>query len=236
MTTPCRSGASFPRFSDEMGGLCLRREAASGSGLGGAGLRAPAAPTFAACLDVLGKELRARGDGGLAGPVMATGAQQHPASAALPPEAAATATSGDSDPPTGRGDDREGVLSASDARGVGRDATIDPIVPILVSLAARGASPAHEAAARPEVRAPHEHLMARLVRRIAWSGNARTGSARLEFGAGELEGATLTVHADDGVVRVALELPPGVDRAAWKERISGRLGARGLQVEEVDVA
>ena len=78
--------------------------------------------------------------------------------------------------------------------------------------------------------------MAKLVRRIAWSGNARNGSARLELGAGVLEGATLTIHADDGVVRVAVDLPPGVDRAAWKERISGRLGARGLQVEAIDVA
>jgi hypothetical protein len=74
------------------------------------------------------------------------------------------------------------------------------------------------------------------VRRIAWSGNARSGSARLELGAGELEGATLTIHADDGIVRVAIELPPGVDGAAWKERISGRLGALGLQVETIDVA
>ena len=78
--------------------------------------------------------------------------------------------------------------------------------------------------------------MAKLVRRIAWSGNARTGLARLELGAGELEGATLTIHAEDGVVRVALDLPPGVDGAAWKDRIRERLGARGLQVETVDVA
>ena len=137
---------------------------------------------------------------------------------------------------TAHDDDGEGVLSASDALAVGRDATIDPIVRILVTLAARGAAVVPEAAPRPDVRAPLEHLMTRLVRRIAWSGNARTGSARLELGAGELEGATLTIHADDGVVRVALELPPGVDRAAWKERIMGRLGARGLQVEAVDVA
>jgi hypothetical protein len=87
-----------------------------------------------------------------------------------------------------------------------------------------------------DAHAPVEQLMGKLVRRIAWSGNARTGMARLELGAGELEGATLTIQADDGVVRVALDLPPGVDRGAWKERISGRLGARGLQVEAVDVA
>jgi hypothetical protein len=78
--------------------------------------------------------------------------------------------------------------------------------------------------------------MARLVRRVAWSGNGRQGVARLELGAGELDGATLTIHADDGVVRVALDLPPGMDRGVWKERISQRLGMRGLQVAAVDVA
>jgi len=235
MTTPCRTGAPFPRFSDELVGRAPR-EAASGSGLVAARLRTPAPPGFAACLDVLGKEGRARSNDGLAsGLLTQASGHLHPASGTPPPDAAVTSTSGASDPRTGRDDDADGLLSESDAFGVGRDATIDPIVPILVSLAARGSTPVPEAAARPEVRVPLEHLMARLVRRIAWSGNARTGSARLELGAGELEGATLTIHADDGVVRVALELPPGVDRAAWKERISGRLGARGLQVEEVEV-
>ena len=78
--------------------------------------------------------------------------------------------------------------------------------------------------------------MSKLVRRIAWSGGARAGSARLEFGAGALDGATLTIHADDGAVRVALVLPPGVDRTVWKERIANRLGARGLYVVSLEVA
>jgi hypothetical protein len=81
-----------------------------------------------------------------------------------------------------------------------------------------------------------EQLMSKLVRRIAWSGDAKSGAARIELGAGELEGATLTIRAESGALRVALDLPPGVDREAWKERISGRLHARGLYVEEFDVA
>ena len=80
-----------------------------------------------------------------------------------------------------------------------------------------------------------DHVLARLVRRIAWSGDAESGSARLELGAGALEGATLTIHSDQGKVRVSLELPPGVDGAKWKERILRRLGARGLQVVALEV-
>ncbi len=80
-----------------------------------------------------------------------------------------------------------------------------------------------------------EHVMSRFVRRVAWSGDANTGTARLEFGAGALSGATLTIHSDQGAVRVALELPPGVDGAEWRERIARRLGARGLQIAALDV-
>ena len=158
----------------------------------------------------------------------------------------------------GRGDEAVARLGAEDARPdasrsedsactgpdeapVGPEATLDPMVQVLGSLAPR-ALPASASARPPEpaapldARAPLEQLMTRLVRRVAWSGNARSGVARLELGAGELAGATLTIQADDGVVRVALDLPPGADGAAWRERISGRLGARGLQVESIEVA
>jgi hypothetical protein len=121
-------------------------------------------------------------------------------------------------------------------------APIDPMSQILLPLGPRNAAPVSPPAAPPmvdqgNVESPRsvEHLMARLVRRIAWSGNARTGVARLELGAGALEGATLTIHADEGAVRVALELPPGIDGADWKDRIARRLGARGLQIEALEV-
>jgi hypothetical protein len=121
-----------------------------------------------------------------------------------------------------------------------RNATLDPMVQVLGALAPRAAPVIPvvrpEPAAVAESRTAMEHLMAKLVRRVAWSGNGRTGVARLELGAGELEGATLTIQADDGRVHVALDLPPGVDRAAWKTRISERLAIRGLQVEAVEVA
>jgi hypothetical protein len=80
-----------------------------------------------------------------------------------------------------------------------------------------------------------EHVMTRFVRKVAWSGDANRGTARLELGAGALAGATLTIHSEQGAVSVSLELPPGVDAHAWRERIARRLGARGLQVAELEV-
>jgi hypothetical protein len=81
-----------------------------------------------------------------------------------------------------------------------------------------------------------EHMLSRLVRRIAWSGDARAGAAHLEIGAGALEGATLTIHADGGAVRVSLRLPPGTDAQEWRERLARRLGGRGLALAELDVS
>ncbi len=81
-----------------------------------------------------------------------------------------------------------------------------------------------------------EHVMSRFVRKVAWSGDANRGTARLELGAGALAGATLTIHSEQGAVSVSLELPPGVDANAWRERIARRLGARGLQVAELEVS
>jgi hypothetical protein len=72
-------------------------------------------------------------------------------------------------------------------------------------------------------------LLQRLVRRAAWGGDGRRGTARLELGSGELTGATLTVSAVDGEVAVELELPPGAAPALWQERISERLAARGIR-------
>jgi hypothetical protein len=80
-----------------------------------------------------------------------------------------------------------------------------------------------------------EQMLSRLVRRIAWSGDAHTGCARIEFGAGALEGATLIVRSDQGAVSVSLDLPPGVDRGEWRDRIASRLGAKGLQIAALDV-
>ena len=78
-------------------------------------------------------------------------------------------------------------------------------------------------------------LMPAVVRRVAWSGDARRGSVRMELGEGALAGATLIVHAEGGRVQVGLDTPVGVDAEAWRDRLSARLEARGLDVESLEV-
>jgi hypothetical protein len=80
-----------------------------------------------------------------------------------------------------------------------------------------------------------EALVPKLVRRIAWSGDAESGTLRLEIGSGELEGATLLVHAQDGRVRVRLDLPPGMDPRPWRERVVQRLASRQINADAVEV-
>lgn len=80
-----------------------------------------------------------------------------------------------------------------------------------------------------------EDLIPTLVRRIAWSGDRQRGTVRIELGAGELAGAMLLVHAEDGRVRVHLDVPPGVDPRQWQRRICDRLATRGLVTDSVDV-
>jgi hypothetical protein len=198
-------------------------------------LPATAGPTFARYLEGLAREGR-----GCRSAPAPPGLQRCAATPTLEADAETKLASGStSGPPRAHLDDAEReAVALDDAESPGRVA-IDPMIPILVSMAPRALPANAPAAPQPasglEMRTPMEQLMTKLVRRIAWSGNARTGSARLELGVGELEGATLTIHADDGAVRVALELPAGVDALAWKSRIAGRLCARGLHVEEVEV-
>lgn len=90
--------------------------------------------------------------------------------------------------------------------------------------------------AAPRALASLEHLVPALVRRIAWSGDARRGTARLEIGAGVLAGSTLLVHADEGQVRVQLSVPPGIDAVSWQRRIAERLASRNIAAESVEVA
>jgi hypothetical protein len=81
-----------------------------------------------------------------------------------------------------------------------------------------------------------EPLLVALVRRVAWSGDGRRGVARLELGAGPLAGATIVVHADEGRIRVHVDVPPGVDLPSWRARIVRSLAARRLLTDEVEVA
>jgi hypothetical protein len=76
-----------------------------------------------------------------------------------------------------------------------------------------------------------EEILPALVRKIAWSGDARRGTVRIELGAGALAGATLLVAADDGRVQVTLSGRAGIELESWRERIATRLAARGLDAE-----
>ena len=86
----------------------------------------------------------------------------------------------------------------------------------------------------PPLPASLELLLPALVRRIAWSGDARRGVVRMELGAGELAGGVLVVHANGSELCVHLSTPPGADPAAWRARLSKCLTARGLSAT-VDV-
>ena len=90
----------------------------------------------------------------------------------------------------------------------------------------------------PEVKARTslEELLPNLVKRIAWAGDARRGSVRMELGAGPLAGGTVLVHADEGKVRVEVTTPPGADADEWRRRIDARLRASGIDVVQIDVA
>ena len=79
-----------------------------------------------------------------------------------------------------------------------------------------------------------EDLLPALVRRVAWSGDGRRGTVRLELGSGALAGAELVVHAEDGHVRVQLRAPAGVDLGPLRERIAARLVKRGLSLEDIE--
>jgi hypothetical protein len=78
-------------------------------------------------------------------------------------------------------------------------------------------------------------LWGRLVRRVAWGGDARRGTARIEIGAGEWAGAAIVVHAVERQVAVEIELPPGARLEAWRERIAERLSERGIALSELTI-
>lgn len=80
-----------------------------------------------------------------------------------------------------------------------------------------------------------EQLLPDLVKRIAWGGDARRATVRLEIGRGALDGAEITVHADGG--RVTVELAGSTSNAlhAFRERVDERLRGRGINVDEIRV-
>ena len=82
----------------------------------------------------------------------------------------------------------------------------------------------------PRARVSMEELLPQLVKRIAWAGDRRRGSVQLELGAGRHAGTVVTVHADDGRVRVELD---GANADELRSKIRARLERQGLAVESV---
>lgn len=84
--------------------------------------------------------------------------------------------------------------------------------------------PPSDEAVVPRARVSMEELLPQLVRRIAWAGDRRRGSVQMELGAGPHAGTVVTVHADEGRVRVELA---GDDQGALRRRLE----AKGFAVE-----
>ncbi len=92
------------------------------------------------------------------------------------------------------------------------------------------ASPSAPAEAAPRAPLSMEDLLPQLVRRIAWAGDRRRGTVHMELGAGRHAGSTVTVHADDGRIRVEVQ---GADADDLRARIHERLERKGIDVESV---
>lgn len=89
------------------------------------------------------------------------------------------------------------------------------------------APPLVPADATPAASAAVDLAMAeRWVRRLAWGTDGRRSTARLELGAGALEGAELVVTTEAGQVTVELQLPATADQVL-SARLRDRLEARG---------
>ncbi len=97
------------------------------------------------------------------------------------------------------------------------------------------APPTAQATETVRSQATLEDLIPALVRRVQWGGDGRKGTVRMELGAGALAGATLQVSSDHGRVSVHLDVPPGVDAAQWRERITARLAAQNIATDHVEV-
>jgi hypothetical protein len=91
---------------------------------------------------------------------------------------------------------------------------------------------AQPAPAALPVREELQLLINGLARRVAWGGDRRKGSARIELSEGPLAGATLIVNTEQRSVTVELELPASSGAAdAWRQRILDRLEERGFSAQ-----
>jgi hypothetical protein len=82
---------------------------------------------------------------------------------------------------------------------------------------------------------PLAELWTRLVRRVAWGGDGRRTTARIEIGSGQWAGAAIVVHALEREITLEIDLPAGAQLDDWRERIADRFRERGLELAELTV-
>jgi hypothetical protein len=136
---------------------------------------------------------------------------------------------------------RQGLPDEDQREQAGRGRRHSPLDPLLCQLAIQlGITPtagpsvggAGDSPAALPLREDLQNLITGLARRVAWGGDRRKGSARIELAVGPLAGSTLIVHAEQRSVTVELELAPGASLTGdWQQRILQRLNARGLSAE-----
>jgi hypothetical protein len=97
-----------------------------------------------------------------------------------------------------------------------------------ITPAVMSATPSPTSAALP-LREDLQNLLTGLARRVAWGGDRRKGTARIELSEGALAGATLVVHTEQRSVSVEIELPGGSSAGqGLEQRILDRLEGRGF--------
>jgi hypothetical protein len=131
-----------------------------------------------------------------------------------------------------------GALASATGTGDAGEATsaapIRVIDPLELSLAPPGMTWARLDASRPRVghtpsSAPELAGLERVVERLSFGGDGRSGTARIELGA-RFAGVVIVVHTSGREVELSLELSQAGTRALeLGERVAARLRKRGFE-------
>jgi hypothetical protein len=129
---------------------------------------------------------------------------------------------GRGEPPEPAPEEREGPLR-----------TPEPLERALWQLRPPAPPPPTLAPAPPGLPLSVDQLADRLLRRIALGGSRHRGTAYLEVGAGGLQGAAITVHAEGARLSIEIDAPDSEASRRWGHQLQERLRARGLEAEVV---
>lgn len=129
---------------------------------------------------------------------------------------------GRGEPPEPAPEEREGPLL-----------TPEPLERALWQLRPPAPPPPTLAPTPPVVPLSVDQLADRLLRRIALGGSRHRGTAYLEVGAGGLQGAAITVHAEGARLSIEIDAPDSEASRRWGHQLQERLRARGLEAEVV---